>query len=213
MVYGSYFATSKSTQAYNAKMNRLHEARKALVQMARQIRGSYAGTVNELPQPAGAIYQQANAIPENTINYFEGNQDNPSGEILHLVTTNAFSAGQNSPQGLFEVIYRLDTRTGVLFLSQNRFVGTSEETAQRSWRPFAKGIHSLNLAFFDGRQWKNTWNFKESKQLPCAVKIKINCEDGNHHQYHYETIVHLCCGTNQDRATSSDLLVSINRLQ
>lgn len=211
MVYGSYFATSKSTQAYNAKMDCLHEARKAIAQMARQIRGSYAGAVDTLPQPAGTMHQKVNAIPENTTNYFEGNQDNPSGEILHLITSNAISPGQNSPQGLFDVIYRLDKRAGTLFLSQTRFVGVSKEAAQRkSWHQLAKGIRSLNLRFFDGRQWQNTWDFKENKKLPCAIRIKIDCEGRNHHQYHYETIAHICCGKN-DRSTPSDLLVSISR--
>ncbi len=42
MVYGSYFATSKSAQVCNAGIAVLQQGRKVLEQMAQQIRCSYA---------------------------------------------------------------------------------------------------------------------------------------------------------------------------
>jgi type II secretory pathway component PulJ len=55
MVYGSYFATAKSTEAYKAKMTLSGQTRKVLGQMARQIRCSYVGKTEERTDLSGTI--------------------------------------------------------------------------------------------------------------------------------------------------------------
>ena len=106
MVYGSYFATSKSAQAYKSRITLSQQGRKVLGQMTRQIRCSYASKADKNTYPA-PIPQQGKADPAIVINYFNGNSDEPSGEILHLVTTNGFSVGLVPSNGLFEVTYKL----------------------------------------------------------------------------------------------------------
>ena len=66
LVYGSYFATSKSTQAYKSRIALFQQGRKVLRQMARQIRCSYAGTTEEPTPPITltSISQQRKETPE-----------------------------------------------------------------------------------------------------------------------------------------------------
>ncbi len=211
MVYGSYFATSKSTQAYKSKITLSRQGRKVLGQMARQIRCSYASKADKNTYPA-PIPQQGNTDPASAINYFKGNSDEPSGEILHLVTTNGFSVGLVPSNGLFEATYKLDKSRGLLFSSQRRLAVTSKSVEQKKkWQQIAEDIESLKLAFFDGQKWLNKWDFKDKKQLPCAVKINITWEDKNHRQYQYGTIAYICCRKNQGKQTRSGTLMSINR--
>ncbi len=211
MVYGSYFATSKSTQACKSKMTLSQQGRKVLGQMTRQIRCSYANKADKNTYPA-PIPQQGKADPASVINYFQGNSDEPSGEILHLVTTSGFSVGLAPSDGLFEVTYKLDKSKGLLFSSQRRFAPTSKSAEQKKkWQRIAEDIESLKLAFFDGQQWLNKWDFKDKKQLPFAVKINMTWEDENHRQYQYGTIAYICCRKNQGKETQSGTLMSINR--
>jgi len=211
MVYGSYFATSKSTQAYKSKMTLSQQGRKVLEQMARQIRCSYANKADKDTDQI-SIPQQEKADPASKINYFDGNSDEPSGEILHLVTTNGFLMGQDPPEGLFEVTYKLDISRGLLFSSQRRFAAAPKSAVQeKKWRQIAEDIESLKLAFFDGQQWLDKWDFKDKEQLPCAVKINITWEDKNHRQYQYGTTAYICCRKNQGKETRTGTLVSFNR--
>ena len=211
MVYGSYFATSRSTQAYKSKINLSQQGRKVLEQMARQIRCTYARKADKDTNQI-SIPQQNKADPASATNYFNGNSDEPSGEILHLVTTNGLFVGQGSPDGLFEVTYKFDKSRGLLFSSQRRFAVTPKSAVKKKkWQQIAEDIESLNLAFFDGQQWQNKWDFKEKRELPGAVKINITWEDENHRQYQYGTIAYICCRKNQGKETRTGTAVPVNR--
>jgi prepilin-type N-terminal cleavage/methylation domain-containing protein len=214
MVYGSYFATSKSTRAYKSRIALLQQGRKVLGQMARQIRCSYAGTTEEPTPPITltSISQQRKEIPENVIRYFDSDQDNPIGEILHLVTTSGFLGSQDTTDGLFDVTYKFDKNKGALFLSQRRFTGAPESAMQkRSWQLVASNISRLELAFFDGQQWLKNWSFNNKKRLPSAVKLDITCEDENYRQYHYGTTVYVHSWKNQSEKTQTERLVAIKK--
>ena len=211
MVYGSYFATSKSAQAYKSKINLSQQGWKTLEQMTRQIRCSYASKADKNIYPA-SIPQQGKAFPANVINYFNGNSDEPSGEILHLVTTNGFSVGLVPSNGLFEVTYKLDKSRGLLFSSQRRFATTPKSVEQKKkWQQISEDIESLKLSFFDGQKWQNKWDFNDKRELPFAVKINITWEDENRRQYQYGTIAYIFCRKNQGKETRSGTLVSINK--
>ena len=212
MVYGSYFATSKSAQACKTRIALSGQGRKVLGQMARQIRCSYVGSARKYKYPTREVSQQREKIPENTIDYFNGSSDDPGGEILHLVTTNSILGGQAPAEGLFEVTYKFDKGSGTLFLSEERFVDTPESVIEkRNWQPLAENVECVELAFFDGRQWLPRWDFKEKKKLPHAVKINITCEDENYRQYNYGTVAYVCCRKNQGKKTTSETLVSVNK--
>jgi len=210
MLYGSYFAVSRSTQAHNAKMAESGNAQQVLLQVARQIRCAYAQSTS----------CKENEKSENRTNYFSGNSDDPSGEILHLVTTNAIFKDSQLPNGLFEVTYQFDKSRGLLYVSQERFTGTYESVStERNWWLLARKIESVQFAFFDGKQWLHRWDFKEQEQLPHAVKINLTFsrkgwpspQNENYQQYCYSTTAYICCQKNRDKKTLSDTLVSVDK--
>jgi type II secretion system protein J len=210
MVYGSYFATSKSAQVCKKRMALSQQGRELLGQMARQIRCSYASSFKKSTPPAVKGSLKKEVTLENTISYFNGNSSEMGGEILYLVTTNSILE-QKSP-GLFEVTYKFDKSSGSLFLCQDRFIDAPENVIEKkNWQPLAGNIESIELAFFDGRQWLQTWDFKEKKALPYAVKINLTFQDENQRQYSYGTTAYICCRKNQGKKTTSARLVSVNK--
>ncbi len=221
MVYSSYFATSKSTQAYKSRIATFQQGQKMLERMARQIRCSYAGTTEETTSSitSTSIFQQERKTLEKVVTYFDSDQDNPIGEILHLITTSRFLKNQASTNGLFEVAYKFDKDKGTLFLSQERFTGVPETVKmvyadimqKRNWQPVASNISFLELAFFDGQQWLKNWNFTNRKKLPYAVKLDITFEDENYRQCHYCTAVYINCRKNQNERIQTERLVAIKK--
>lgn len=223
MVYGSYFATSRATQICKAKMALYQQGQNVLEQMARQIRCSYSGTAEKHTDQATSTSQPAKEIPKNeVICYFKSNLEEPTGEILHLVTTNGILRGrkpaptpvfrQEDVGGLFDVIYKFDKNSGALFLSQERFLGAPTGAVEkRNWRPIAKNIECIELSFFDGLQWLNNWDFKDKMKLPCAVKIEIICENENYQQCHCGTIAYISCRANQGKEVQPKTLVSAKK--
>jgi len=210
MVYGSYFATAKSTDVYKAKMTLSGQTRRVLRQMARQIRCSYIGKTQERLDSAGTISRGERKITEKPIIYFNCEPDARGGEILHLVTTNGLFCQEGQADGLFDVTYKFDKNSGTLSLSQIRFVGTPERLIEkRNWRPLLKNVECVELDFFDGKQWLPKWDFKQKRKLPYAVKIGITSKDENHRQCHYGTIAYVGCSGSRGRETLSETLESV----
>jgi prepilin-type N-terminal cleavage/methylation domain-containing protein len=209
MVYGSYFATAKSTDAYQARMTTSGQTRKVLDRMARQIRCSYIGEAIEDKDLAGTK-SGTNTIRKSPVIYFSYEPDAPGSGTLHLVTTNKLFCDDGYVNGLVDIAYKFDKNSGTLYLSQRRFVGTPREHLEdRNWRPLLVNVESVELDFFDGRQWCPIWDFELKKKLPVAVKIGINCEDENSRQCHYATIAYVGCSGNQDREALSETSVGI----
>jgi len=212
MVYGSYFATAKSTDVCKARMILSGQTRRVLRQMARQIRCSYLGKTQERSDSAGAKSQEERKITEKQIIYFNCQPDAPGSEMLHLVTTNGLFCLEGQANGLFNVTYKFDKDSGTLSLSQRRFVGTSEMLMEkRNWRPLLRNVECVELDFFDGQQWLSEWVFKQKKKLPVAVRIGITGKDENYRQCHYSTIAYIGCSTNQDRGALSETLASVSK--
>ena len=210
MVYGSYFATSKSAQACKARIAMFQQGLKTLEQMAQQIRCSYAGTDANHTDSMPSDSYQIKMIPEKNINFFNGSSDAPGGEILHLVTTRGFFKEKVPVDGLFDVIYKLDKSTGVLSFNQEGFVNTFKKRKERNYRPIANNIEHLELKFFDGQQWLLSWDFKDKRRLPYAVRIEIGFEDENYQRCDYCTVANIFCQKNRAQ-TRTEKLVSINK--
>lgn len=210
MVYGSYFATSKSAKTCKARIAMFQQGRTALEQMAQQIRCGYAGKIADDANSGEPGPQQTRMIAEDSISYFTGNPNAPSGEILHLVTTNGFIEGKGPTDGLFEITYKFDKSTSALSLSQEEFVGTAKKVEKRNWRPIANNVTHLELAFFDGQEWLRSWDSKDKKKLPYAVRIEISCEDKDYRRRHYSTVAHVSCRKNRAR-TQTEMLLSVNK--
>jgi prepilin-type N-terminal cleavage/methylation domain-containing protein len=195
MVYGSYFAASRSADTYQEGMELSRQTRRVLEQMARQVRCAYVGKPTwSSDSYAAADSAEVVSAREDLIDYFRADPYDPGGEILSLVTTCRLFSQESPTDGLVEVIYRLDAAAGTLFLSQKRFVGAPENvTAEKRWRPILSGIVSIEMSFLDGERWLPEWGLRDRAVLPSAVRIEITCEDANLRQYRYGTVEHLCC--------------------
>jgi len=192
MVYGSYFATSKSAEVYKAKMTTSESAGSALQQMARQIRCSYARAAADSTASAEKPLPKTQGILEKPVSYFKGGSSLPAGEILHLVTT---ARGLDELRdGLFDVVYKFDKSTHTLLVSQRRFVETPTDLVEnRDFFPVIEGVESIELEFFDGSEWLDQWDFTQKKKSPRAVRISIVCEDENGRQCSYGTVAYVHC--------------------
>lgn len=209
MVYGSYFATSKSVQVYQARLATFKQASKVLEQMAQQVRCSYADV--SVPADTTAVFGKEKIMLENTINYFRGGPDGPDGEILRMVTTYGICSGQQM-DGLFDVTYKFDKSAGTLSLSQMRFVDAAKNLNEKiNWRPLAENVRAVELAFFDGQQWVSGWDFRQKRKLPCAVRISITCEDENYRQYCYGTVANICCQNSHGSSSPPEALAVVEK--
>jgi type II secretion system protein J len=207
MVYGSYFATSRSTQLCQARMGQFQDMRRLLTLMARQVRGAYCDQQAHRVKVASG---RGKVQLENAVDYFSGNGDDPSGRILHLLTTCSGSRFATPQNGLFELTYKLDKAVGLLSVGERRFAGPSDGAGQGpQWRPVAENVTSLELAFFDGEQWLKEWSFENKKELPAAVKINISSEDQAGRQYHDGTVAYVCCRSRQGQETELETPMAV----
>jgi len=240
MLYGSYIATARSTQDYGDAITLSEHTRAALAHITRQIRCAYvpqsfyivedtqkpSGTPGELPYPTKSASERQKVLSEEIPNYFSGNTESINGEVLHLVTTAGLprfcgdkftpakaGAEPESAHGLLEVAYRFDTKYGVLFFSQRRFVRTPDSmTRSENWQQALSGVERFELTFFDGQKWLDTWDFKDRRRPPYAVKIDIICQDKNYRRCRYATLAHIPCQKGPDKKTASDTLITGNEL-
>ncbi len=208
MVYGSYFATAKSADVYKARMAASGQTRKVLRWMVRQIRCSYIGKMTEYTELAETDSSRTNKIRKSPVIYFSYEPDALGSWVLSLVTTHRLFCEEGYANGLVDIAYKFDKYSGTLYLSQRNFVGTPREHLEdRNWRELLVNVESVELDFFDGRQWLLEWDFELKKKLPVAVKIGITCEDENFRQCRYGTIAYVDCSGNQVRETLSKTLV------
>ncbi len=238
MVYGSYIATARSTEACEAAIALSQHTRAALAQITRQIRCAYvpqsfyvvedtqkpSGTPGELSYPTKSASETRKVLSEEIPNYFSGNAEDLNGEVLHLVTTagpprfcgDKFTpaktgAEPESAHGLFEVAYRFDRNKRVLFLSRQRFVRAPDSMVRsRNWQQVVSGVESFKPAFFDGQNWLDKWDFKDRRRPPYAVKIDIICQDKNYRRCRYTTLAHIPCQKGRDKKTASDTSVIVD---
>lgn len=210
MVYGSYFATAKSTDSYKARMAASGQTRKVLRWMAQQIRCSYVGKMAEEEETelGGTDSSRTSKIKKSPAIYFSYEPGAPGNGALHLVTTQMLFCEDGYASGLVDIAYKFDKNSGTLSLSQRRFVGTPEKYLEdRNWRPLLENVESVELEFFDGRQWLQEWDFELKKKIPAAVKIGITSKDENDRKCHYGTIAYVGCSDHSGRELMSETLV------
>ncbi|MHC4116302.1 MAG: type II secretion system protein GspJ [Planctomycetota bacterium] len=210
LVYGSYIATTRSAQTCKSRIALARKGRKAIEQIARHVRCSYVGSVPDVAEHARTGASQPEVGSEIAVSYFSGDARAGDGEILRLVTTSGFTEDKGAANGLFEVVYKFDERTGELALSPARFVGALRETKKRDWRVVADQIESVDLAFFNGEKWLKRWNFEDEKGLPRAVRIEIGGENERFQRYEYGTVAYVSCRDYRP-AVQTKTLVSVDR--
>jgi prepilin-type N-terminal cleavage/methylation domain-containing protein len=185
MVYGSFSATSRATETCKNSLSMSSDAYKVLEQIACQIRCAYASSA--------ALTSKEENKSKNKPNYFNSNPEGPAGEILNLVTTHAIANDRSLLEGLFKVTYKFDRRKGILSINQQRFSGDPESAFEKKgWRELVKDVESVELTFFDGKQWLIKWDFKDKAKLPRAVRINLTLIDENHRLHDNGTVAYIC---------------------
>lgn len=213
MVYGSYYATSRSTEIYKAKMTHAQRVRGALQQMARQIRCSYVPQPQETIRDANEVARRSaggslgNSKPlswrrkplwQSAMKYFQGDPDAATGEILRFVTTNATPTESDAEHGLFEIAYKYDARSATLLREQTRFIATpAMATKVGDYQSFLKNVERIEMQFYDGQQWLAKWDSTQAPMLPRAVRIEITVRDEDRRQFRYSTTAHVACSKPQ----------------
>jgi prepilin-type N-terminal cleavage/methylation domain-containing protein len=191
MAYGSYVTTTKSAEACKSRIALSDKGRKALEQISRHIRGSYAGAACDNDVNARNIAGSEQSQIEQSINYFKGDAGGLNGEILHLVTTCGLSEAKAAEDGLYEISYRFNRRTSQLAASAARFVGTAQKARKEDWQIVWDEVESVDLEFFDGENWLRRWDFTKKKKLPRAVRIEITGCNDSRQRYDYGTVAYI----------------------
>ena len=190
MVYGSYAATSKSLEVYDSRLDCSQRAQLALRFMTRQIRCAYAPAE---PNHAASLSAQAGQMPvmadptwiKESVPVFRGDSRNGRGEILQFMTTAGLGGGPTASQTLSSTRYRYDRATGTLSIDLGAGAGPFDPRGSNSrWRLLLDRVESVDLAFHDGRQWQQKWDFAQQRRLPRAVRINLTVVDerGRDHQ-------------------------------
>jgi prepilin-type N-terminal cleavage/methylation domain-containing protein len=210
MVFGVNSAISRAVRTYDARQELVVPVKKVIQQIARQIRCSYAHSAEnsirlssgETPVQTGFAAKTSEIVSEKGFNYFSSNENTEN--ILQLVTTSTEQAG------LFEVAYKFDKAAGILYYDQRQFAAVpAGKNLVENWLPVAYGIDEINLKFFDGKNWQQSWDWFDQKQrLPVAVSIEITLKGEHNIQYRYETVAFAWSAQNRSNQTESRQIVS-----
>lgn len=177
MVYATYWATAQSIDRCNAKIASARQARSLLAKMTRQIRCLYPvpnqGYSASVPKTSANNTTNNNAATA-TIPYFLGGVGRDDNIILRLVSTAEIFRDKIFPNGPFDIAYKYDRLRGILYYSQRKYVtGPENDSQEKNWFPLAQNVASIELAFHDGRSWRENWNLNSKRPVPLAVKIKV----------------------------------------
>ncbi len=182
VVYGTYFAATSSANRCNANITTTREARSLLAKISRQLRCVYVPTHPQPVKRASTATLAADLITDvDEQMIFQADTEDKDGIILRMVTTAGIFHDRLSRHGPFQVAYRYDSDQGILFYTQQLIATRPESHPQRyEWFPLAENVESIELSFFDGREWLDHWNRREQNQkIPCAVKIEVVMNNTN----------------------------------
>lgn len=204
MVYGSYVATTRSMDRHQARMTRSERACLALRRLGRQIRCAYvpwsdpndetAVSPDGTTPIAATAVNRRSGLAETRLRgpspWFWGNPRGRRGKILSFVTTGGPVAGPDAPRGLSRVTYLYDRATATLSISTQETVDVFRrwEDAERV-QPVLNNVTAIDLAFHDGREWQDEWDYEKNDGLPRAVKLEITITDENEREHHYGTTI------------------------
>jgi len=189
MVYGSFAATTRSMDACGDRMARIERACFALRLMTRQIRCAYAPDAVSSSQPGpngagtqagpGPMTDTREVLAHKRLTLFRGDSRSPRGEILSFITSSGLGAGPEAPRGLVHVSYSYDTRSETLSIHRQDPTDLPGNRANSGHSDsLLNGVTGVELTFYDGRLWQQTWDTDHKHELPRAVKVEITVSDG-----------------------------------
>jgi len=71
----------------------------------------------------------------------------------------------------------------------------SADAAPQAWEPLLDHVTDLQWSFWDGIAWKPDWDLSTNKALPRLARIDLTCQDAQDRRYDLQTLVSLWCTT------------------
>lgn len=208
VVYGTYFAISSGIERVRAEQKLAQNAQDTLSLIARQIRCCYAEKNIETEDDDSTVKEENK--DEDEIEYFNGSSGR-HGRVLRFITTNSLTkSSPEKSEGLYDVTYSLDRNSGVLYASQKSFSGQMKRTGKNDWVQIADNIRSFKLTYFDGRTWTDKWFYKDTKRLPNAVRIRMQCVNKTGRTFAGSAVVNINCLDFSETETKTDKKTAAN---
>ncbi len=196
IVYGSYAAASRCLDRYGSRMASSERASLVLRLMARQIRCAYAPTA-----PSASAQPASPTPPPAATTLFRAD-----GTTLSFITT----GGPDRSAACSRVQYRYDSFGGTLSIGCQPYVYGAETQSNSGYEePVLRNVRRMDLQFYDGRQWRPTWEGTDSAGLPRAVKIVLTLIDEKNRLHEYGTTVPIVC---QKPASTRESAVGVAQL-
>lgn len=102
----------------------------------------------------------------------------PQVEILSFVTSSGLGSSPDAPRGLFRVSYLYDRLSSTLSISRQDPSELSDSQVGSKRSDLLLGdVTGVELEFYDGHQWQQTWDANQRHELPRAVKVEITVAD------------------------------------
>jgi type II secretory pathway component PulJ len=194
MVYGSYAATARSMDRYQARVTASNRAQFLLRLMVTQLRSAYLPhDPNEKDAQTMPLGNPASQRGVSTV--FRGNADDPRGDVLSFVTTNQTGRTQGAG-GLSLVRYSYVRSERALFLLRS---AAPDDPVADTGSPVLATVAGLELRFHDGRRWHERWDSDARNGLPRAVRITLTVSDRTGRQQQYIAAAPVLCQAESDR--------------
>ncbi len=178
MVYGSFAALCRSAKKCNKGAKLYQNMQKTLTLISEQIRCCYYDR-NEQFKTQQDNADATKAVLSEPINFFYGNDDDRKGIVLKFITTKSLDADL---PGIFESAYKYDHTTGTLFINQKPFHPSKGFVPNHNdWLKVADAIEAMDIRYYDGTDWVDTWNYTDKKTPPSSVHIIFDIKN-NHGQ-------------------------------
>ena len=209
MAYGSYVATSRSTHAYEAKMESSLYGYQTLGQMTRQLRCVY---IPEQSRQTDADTSRRDIRPtraqqnsdESDFCLFKGDPADSAGLVLQFVTTHALPCARAQDTGLYEVVYKYDRLGRALLVAHGELNAVRRQKGARRWDVLAEHVTDVDLKFHDGKRWLDTWDLASDKRLPAAVRIELAVEDRRGAIHRYSTAACPTLAASQEQVSTRE---------
>jgi len=161
-LHSSYVAASVAVSRCESRLQAGREMRNALERIAEELRCSV------WKAPASQEAGQTGVVVSDRAGFLGGGQ-----EVEFLLLPPAGRPGRFLP-GLARVRYRFSAADGCLRRAEGSVLASDGgENADEAWSVVARGLEEVEFAFFNGSEWRGTWDSNLSAGAPRAVRVAL----------------------------------------
>lgn len=191
VAYGTWITTAPTASRLKSSIAAAPIHRTILTQISRQLRGCYVEASNdELKNKTNTNQKIKRTTPKKTVVFLAKN-NSTDGIICQYLTTTGFFYGKDETLNLLAVRYRYESVQQQLLYQQQPYFNNDKRTWPDTWHTVANQITEVSIQCFDGKTWKDHWDYNKEKQLPHAVKLTYTATDKTDHQETYTALATL----------------------